>query len=556
MVDFSIRNLSFTYPQESSPALDGINLDIKSGEITVIAGKSGSGKSTLLRMLKPELILNGKMSGEIFYFGKPKDSYSHEESVCDIGYLFQNTEYQTVTHSVRTELAFGLENLGLDSETIRLRIAEISTYFALDKIIDKKTEELSGGQKQTVCLASILAMHPKAVIFDEPASQLDPIAAESLFTAAQKLCKENGMTVIISEHRLESIIPTCDRLIILDKGKVIADTAPSLLDKTLFYGNDYIKHSMPAAMRIGAEFEDTDKLPLTLGECRHLLEEKIKKPLTVPSFHDKVNYSDTNFAVEATGVYFAYDKSGFVLKNFGIKIPKGSFFAVLGANAAGKTTAISVLSGLLPLKTGKVKILDKNIKKYSNHELYNGIIAVLPQKCETLFSENTIKENLQKTLRNSSLSKSEKEEKILECANLTEISELLEKHPYDVSGGEMQRSALATVLLKNPKIIFMDEPTKGMDPLFKKQFADIVKKLCSQGVTVVCVSHDTEFCAEYCDRCAMIFDGMCICETDTRTFFTNNYYYTTSANKIARNLFPKALTSAEVIDLCRLNAQN
>ena len=268
MVDFCLKNFSFSYPDSSRKALDNINLSINSGEFVVISGKSGSGKSTLLSMLKPEISPYGKKEGVIYFFGKNADDFSQRESCEKIGFLLQNTEYQTVTHSVRTELAFGLENMGLASETIRLRIAEISAYFSLEKIINKKISELSGGQKQLVCLASILAMHPKAVIFDEPASQLDPTAAESFISTIKALCKDIGITVIITEHRLEGIIPEADRLIVLENGKIIADCNPSKLDTALFQSNSYIKNSMPFPMRLFAQLGHTENLPLNISDGR------------------------------------------------------------------------------------------------------------------------------------------------------------------------------------------------------------------------------------------------------------------------------------------------
>lgn len=555
MVDFRINNLSFTYPCEKSKALDNISLEINRGEFIVLAGKSGSGKSTLLRMLKPELSPHGEVSGDIFFFGKHKNEFTPRESAESIGYLLQNTEYQTVTHSVRSELAFGLENSGFDSGTIRLRIAEISAYFALDKILDKKTSELSGGQKQLVCLAGILAMHPKAVIFDEPSSQLDPMAAQTLFSTAEKLCRENGMTVIITEHRLENLIPSADRLIILEKGRIISDSHPSQTAGELFSKNEYVSLSMPAPVRIAAALGFSQPLPLNTGDCRRLFEEYAKGRSFLQIPPGTKDFSDSEKAVEAKHIYFAYNKSGYILRDLSLTVPKGSFFALLGANAAGKSTAISVISGLLPCKTGKIKIFGKDIKKYKEHELYNGITGVLPQKCESLFSGNTVYEDLEKTLSGLHLSKEERREKINSVAHRTRISELLMRHPYDISGGEMQRAALAMVLLKEPKIIFMDEPTKGMDPIFKKQFAQIIRGLCDKGVSVIMVSHDTEFCGEYCDLCALMSDGMCVTSTDRYEFFSNNYFYTTGANKIARDFCPYALTEKEVTELCTKSHQ-
>ncbi len=549
MVDFCIKELSFSYPSSEKKALRNINLDIKNGEFTVICGKSGSGKSTLLRMLKPELTPHGKLQGEILFFGKDKQNFTQRESAEKIGYLLQNTEYQTVTHTVRSELSFGLENLGLDSSTIRLRIAEISAYFSLEGILDKKISELSGGKKQLVCLASILSMHPKAVIFDEPTSQLDPMAAESFLSTVKKLCDENGITVIITEQRLQNIIPMADRVIVMENGEIISDSAPENISSALFSSNEFINLSMPTSMRLFSSLPDKASLPLTVTEARKKLHSILKSEI-IPENKTGNKICDDKIAVEAKNIRFAYNKDNFVLNGFNLKIPEGTFFALLGANAAGKSTALSIMSGLIPCKSGKVKIFGENIKKYKEASLYNEFIAVMPQNPESLFSCNTIKEELQKVLYMSSLKGKERDEKIKSIAEKTEISHLLDRHPYDLSGGEMQRAALAIVLLKEPKIIFMDEPTKGMDEVFKKQYAQIIKKLCRKGITVITVSHDTEFCAKYADICAMIFDGMCVSRAPKDEFFANNFFYTTNANKIARDYFPLAVTEEEVLRLC------
>ncbi len=551
MVDFRLKELSFTYPEATEPALKNISLDISSGDFIVVAGKSGSGKSTLLRMLKPQLSPHGTKNGEIFYFGKEEKDFSLRESAENIGYLLQNPEYQTVTHSVRTELAFGLENLGLDSRLIRLRIAEISAYFSLEGIIDKKISELSGGQKQLVCLAGILAMHPRAVIFDEPTSQLDPTAAELFVSTISKLCRDNGITVIISEHRLENIIPLADRLVILEKGEIISDCHPSRLSSRLSGNNEFINASVTAPMQIFSRLGIGGELPLTVAQGRKAME-KLLGGIKLPEFPapEKPQFS-SEAAVEANGLYFSYDKKKYVLNNFSVSIPKGTFFAVFGANGAGKSTAVSLMSGLLPCKTGSVSVFGKSIKKYKESELYNGIIAVMPQKCETMFSRSTVREELENMLSGSGLSAAEKENEIMRVARITKTDKLLQRHPYDVSGGEMQRAALAMILLKKPKIIFMDEPTKGMDCLFKKEYARLIKELCADGVTVIAVSHDTEFCAEHADICAMISDGRCITQADARTFFSSSFFYTTAASKTAREFFPQAVTSEEVVSLCR-----
>ncbi len=551
MVNFKINNLSFSYPDSKKQALKNISLTVNQGEFIVICGKSGSGKSTLLRMLKPELTPHGTKAGEINFF--EVENFSLRDSTKKIGFLLQNTEYQAVTHSVRSELAFGLENLGLDSKTIGLRIAEISAYFSLESIIDKKISELSGGQKQMVCLASILVMHPDVIIFDEPASQLDPTSAETLLNTVHKLCKENGITVIITEHRLESLIPIADRVIVIDEGEIISDTPPREIPSELQKNDDFVSSAVPTSMRLHTDLNLSSPSPLNVAEGRQMLSSLFtEKPEQAEPGETKTDIK-TEYATEAKDVFFAYDKSRYVLKGLDLKIKKGSFFAMLGANGAGKSTALSLMCGLLPCKQGKIKLFGKPINKYKDNELYGKIIGVLPQKCESLFGGNTVREDLEKSIYKSIPDKKERKAKLEEAAAFCEIYNLLERHPYDISGGEMQRAALCMVLMKNPQILFLDEPTKGMDNLFKKQFARKIKELNEIGITVVMVSHDTEFCAEYCDECAMIFDGKCALQAEKNKFFSQNFFYTTAANKIARDIFPFAVTERQVLELCRRN---
>lgn len=554
MVNFKINNLFFTYPESKKQAIKNINLTINQGEFIVICGKSGSGKSTLLRMLKPELTPHGTKEGEITFFGL--DEFSLKDSAEKIGFLMQNTEYQAVTHSVRSELAFGLENLGLDSKTIRLRIAEISSYFSLENIIDKKIAELSGGQKQMVCLASILAMHPDVIIFDEPTSQLDPMTAEALLNTIHKLCKENGITVIITEHRLENLLPIADRVIVMDDGEIISDTLPRAIQSEIITDNDFVSSAVPTSMRLHSELKVNSPVALNVAEGRQMLSSLFseKPKYTVPD--NKKADIKSEVAIDVKDLWFAYDKSRYVLNGLDLKIKKGSFFALLGANGAGKTTALSLISGTLTCKQGKIKLFDKPINKYKADELYGKTIGVLPQKCESLFGGYTVREDLEKSLTKSIPDKKVRRERIEEVASFCEITDLLDRHPYDISGGELQRAALCMVLLKNPQILLLDEPTKGMDNLFKKQFAEKIKELNDKGITVVMVSHDTEFCAEYCDECALIFDGMCALQDETTKFFSQNFFYTTSANKIAREFFPLAITERQVLSLCRQNLEN
>ena len=550
--NFLLKDISFTYPGMSDPALCHVDLRITQGEFIMVCGPSGSGKSTLLRLLKPELTPHGTAEGTIRFFGKDAADFPSRDSAALIGFLMQDPEYQIVTHDVLGELAFGAENLGLSSDAIGLRMAEIAAYFGLEGILDQKTSELSGGQKQLLSLAAVLAMHPRALILDEPTSQLDPTAADALLHTLTRLCHENGITVIVSEHRLEQILPEATRVIIMDKGRVVADCPPRDMDRMLFTENEFVYRAMPAPMRLHAALGLPGSHPLNVVEGRQMLE-KMFSGKTLSDALPPVPPQPDDAAVECKNLWFAYDASGYVLRGMDLKIPKGSFFALMGANAAGKSTALSVIGGLLSANSGSVRLLGKTLKKYSQKELYRGTVALLPQKCETLFASATIREDLESALSDSGLSKEEKREKLLSVARFLELEPLLERHPYDVSGGEMQRAALAMVLLRDPQIILLDEPTKGVDNVMKRVLAHKLTALCSEGRTVVIVSHDTEFVAEYCTGCALLFRGRTVATGDKRSFFSQHYFYTTAANKMARAFFPGAVTEEEVMALCKKN---
>lgn len=309
-------------------------------------------------------------------------------------------------------------------------------------------------------------------------------------------------------------------------------------------------------MRLHASLSLEGKAPLTVAQGQKMLLSIVgpSPKTTAPEREASLSVRD-EIAVEAKKLWYAYDKSGYVLKGLNLSVKKGSFFALMGANAAGKTTALSLMSGILECKSGKIRIFGKDIKKYKQSELYNGLIGVLPQKCESLFAGNTVREDLENILKYEKKTKEEKESLIAEVSRFTEIEGLLDRHPYDISGGEMQRAALALVLLRNPQLLFLDEPTKGMDNLFKNKLAEKIKELCKRGVTVIMVSHDTEFCAQYCDECAMIFDGVCALQKNSYDFFSQNFFYTTAANKIAREIFPLAVTERQVLELCKANLQ-
>lgn len=542
METYRIEGLGFTYPLKDKPALSNINLNIDSGEFITICGKSGSGKSTLIRQLKPVLTPHGEKTGRIYFLGSSLDKLDHRTESSKIGYVLQNPDNQIVTDKVWHELAFGLENLGYDNSTIRLRVAEMASFFGIHNWFHKKVSELSGGQKQILNLASIMAMQPSVLILDEPTSQLDPIAAVDFLETVKKINRELGITVIMTEHRLEEVIPMLDRIIVMDKGCIIADDIPRNVAQVLKDLGHTMFFSMTSAMQIYSGVDNILPTPITVNEGRRWIDNFSKNKITSTDFilEDEENtYMLNKKVISLKEVWFKYEKGlPDVVKDLSLEIKQGDFYCILGGNGTGKTTALSLISGINKPYRGKVIIENKSI-------------GILPQNPQNLFVKKTVKLDLYEALIDKKIKKEDKEKKIEDMVRLVELGELLNMHPYDLSGGEQQRAALAKVLLREPEILLLDEPTKGLDNHFKEKLATILRKLNKEGVTIVIVSHDLEFCAKHGRTCAMFFDGNIISSNNTKDFFSGNNFYTTSANRIARHIYSKAVTIEDVIKLCK-----
>lgn len=563
-MSFEIKDLTFNYPLSENNALNHIDLTIKAGEFAAICGRSGSGKSTLLKHFKTVLTPHGKRSGQIFFEGKILSEVDFRTQSSAIGYVLQNPDNQIVTDKVWHELAFGLESLGADNKTIRLRVAEMASYFGIQNWFDKKVTELSGGQKQLLNLASIMAMQPSVLILDEPTSQLDPIAASDFLETVRKINRELGTTILITEHRLEDVFPSADRAIVMDDGKIIAEGKPEKVGEMLKQTHHAMFSAMPAPMQIYAAVENELSCPITVRDGRNWLSDLFsdkKLDFTLidegheTRFFDEVKKSD--LALECRDTWFRYDKeSPDVITGLNLKVPRGSFYAIVGGNGTGKSTMLTLFSSINKPYRGKIIVDGKEMDKYKGNELFTHKLAMLPQDPQSLFVKKSVGSDLYDMLRDSKLGDEEKYKKVQTVAELTEIESLLEMHPYDISGGEQQRAALAKVLLLEPKILLLDEPTKGIDNDFKLKLACILKSLTSNGVTVLMVSHDVEFCACHAEICSMFFNGSIVTTDSPNRFFSGNSFYTTAANRMSRHLFENAVTNEDVISLCRQNLKN
>ena len=551
MAHFEIKDLTFSHAgTKGKESLHGVNMTVNRGEYLVVCGRSGSGKTTLLRHLKTVLTPSGKRSGEILFNGTPLEQVSKRDQSGKIGYVMQNPDEQIVTDKVWHELAFGLESLGCDQKTMRLRVSEMACYFGIQDWFHRDVANLSGGQKQLLNLASIMAMQPEVLILDEPTSQLDPIAASDFLNTVRKINIELGTTVIITEHRLEDILPYADRAIVMDDGKVIADGAPREICGELYNQNNPMFTAMPTPVRVFYGSGAEGKCPLTVREGRNWLTRSFENhpPKVTEPAEEAPMAEEFDAALSLKEVWFRYEKeTPDILRGVSVEIPRGSLFAIVGGNGAGKSTTLKAICGTCKAYRGKVLIGGKPLQKYKASELFRGNLAMLPQDPKSLFVKKTVREDLEEICKDK--------ERITQIAATCQIDTLLASHPYDLSGGEQQRAALAKVLLTDPKILLLDEPTKGIDSFFKETFAGILAQLKEQGITIVMVSHDVEFCARYADLVSMFFDGQVLTTDTPRRFFGSNSFYTTAANRMSRCVFQNAVSWDDVVALYKQNME-
>jgi len=551
-----IKNLSFTYPLQNVKALYDVNLRIHQGDFVVVCGESGCGKTTLLKLLKRELSPHGEKQGEIYYNGILLEHLDDRTAACDIGYVMQNPENQVVTDKVWHEMAFGLESMGMGSSIIRRRVGEMASFFGISEWFRKKTSELSGGQKQLLNLASIMVMQPKILILDEPTSQLDPIAASEFIGTLQKLNKELGLTILLVEHRLEDVFPIADKVAVMDTGKILLYEAPQNAGRKLkeISCTHKMLLGLPSAVRIYNGLNVGVSCPLTVRDGRNFLSDHFKN--NISELEPKLYLPDAEIVVDLKNVWFRYERDlPDILRGVTFQVHRGEILSILGGNGAGKTTALNVISGQNRAYRGKIIINGKKIREYHNGDLYRKNLALLPQNPQTVFLKSTVETDFQEVCRAMGYEKKESRDEICKIAELLDISSLLQKHPYDLSGGEQQKSALAKVLLLQPKILLLDEPTKGIDAFFKSALSKILRALQKQGITIIMVTHDVEFAAVISDRCAMFFDGEITSVDTPAAFFSDNNFYTTAANRISRHMYRNAISCEDVIEICKKNGE-
>ena len=540
-----MRDYAFSYGPAGADVLHGITFGLESGSFAVLCGASGSGKSTLLRALKPELAVAGSSRGTVRVLGDDPYLLSPVESATRVGFVMQDPENQIVTDTVWHELAFGLESIGMDTQTMRRRVAETAHFFGIGGWFDRRTADLSGGQKQLLNLAAIMVMQPDVLVLDEPTSQLDPIAAKGFFDVLERVNAELGITVLITEHRLEEVLPFADRVLFLGRDGTLAyDGDCDGFVRMLGIDDKGLYAALPAATRMSLLLERSgtdpgghDSYPVTVREGRSYLASALA---TVRAQSEQVAESLPaeralplgDVILRAKDVWFRYARAmPFVLRGVDFDLYAGRVAALVGGNGSGKSTLLAALAGIRQPERGRI-VKARNLR-----------VALMTQNPKALFVRDRLVDDLLEwsDLGDYSLS---------DVNNMLErfgLGQLRARHPYDLSGGETQKAALAKILLLEPDVLLLDEPTKGLDAPAKAQVGAILTDLAlREGKAVLLTTHDLEFVSEVAHTCSMLFGHEVTCTQGAHGFFLDNLFYSTPTARIARGMLDGCVTTTDV----------
>lgn len=541
-----VENLSFAYQDSKTNILSNISFSVRRGDFIILYGASGCGKSTLLKLMKKELSPVGRTKGRILYKGVDVQQLGDRESASEIGCVMQNPDTQIVTDKVSRELAFGLENLGAPRDYIKSRVAEISSVFGINKLYNSDTASLSGGQKQLLNLAAIMTMSPDLLLLDEPVSQLDPFSAAAFLDMLIRFNREYGLTVIIAEHNLEKIFAFADNIAVIDKTRLRYFGVPRTCCD-YFAKEAPIVEGLPVPARIYHRFEIEEVCPTDVREARVFLRRYC--PNMVRRIDKQRKTFNKSGIVELENIYFRYKRtSPDIIKGLNLRVRRGEIYALVGGNGSGKTTLLSIISGDLRPYSGKVLI--SRMKAGPNNPYK---IAAVPQNPLTLFTGDTLRNDLFDFAESCGVPKDVVPSAVYDLCRLLGVIDILRFNPYDLSGGEAQKAALAKIMIGSPDVILLDEPTKGVDAWSKRSFAEILRRLSRKGKAVIIVTHDNDFAAEAADTCGLMFDGAIVSEAPADIFYSNNDFYTTTASRITKGFFENATTFDDIIKLCKEN---
>jgi len=540
-------DLNFEYALAQHKSLNDISLSVDSSDFITVAGSSGSGKTTLLRQLKPELWPVGKRTGQILFEGQDITKLSASSSAQNIGMVFQNPDDQLVMDNVIQELAFSLENVGIATDDIQKRIAELVSFLGLQDILYEDVQNLSGGQKQLVNLAAVLILRPKLLLLDEPTAQLDPIATKEFVSLLKRIHDELGIAIVMNEHVLDDVLPLSNKLWIVKDGCLAYTGTVSSVLQQLWQDPD-LKEFVPDVpyVFLNNHLDVAKQLPLTVVNGRNLFQQqtiKFRQELISHTANEKQSP-----VLQTKHVSFEYDKNGYyVLDDVNLSIRENDWLAIIGKNGTGKTTLLKVIMGLLDARRGTVKLLGKSLKSWDkDKDRFHQEVSYLSQTPADYFSYDTVLQEYVE--RGKQLHLTDPDVAAHDMLSAMTITQIANQNPHDASGGEQQLIALGLLLLSRPKLLLLDEPTKGLDPIRRQSLGKILQRLqAEQQLTIVMVSHDMAFSAKFANQCALLFDGRVVSQDEPHRFFAENFFYTTTVNRLLRYQLPEIIDREEVV---------
>lgn len=531
-----IERLSYSYPDAAQPILRDVDLWIDEGELVLMVGPSGSGKSTLLRCLNGLIphFYGGKISGSVRVAGLDPFEQQPRKMASAVGFVFQDPEAQFVVDTVEDELVFGMENYDLPQATMRKRVEETLDQLNIAHLRHRRISTLSGGEKQRVAIGSVLTLQPQVLVLDEPTSQLDPQAAEEVLTVLQKLNADLGLTVILSEHRLERVVQYADRMV-----HVQGDGAPLVVGEP----QDVLRRIelTPPLIQLGKALQ-WEPLPFTIKAARRHArrlalptEPRVVKEIAEPDADEPL--APVDIAVD--DLWHNYDGHP-ALNGVDLRIHRGEFVALMGRNGSGKTTLLKHLVGLLQPLRGSVRIREVDTR-YSSLEELIGTVGYVPQNPNALLFEDTIADEIAFTRQNHGLPAIDPEDLLAPLG----LSGMGDRYPRDLSVGERQRVALVAILAAEPEIILMDEPTRGLDYVQKENMTRYLAAQRESGRTVVLSTHDVELAAAAVDRVIILGEGEVIVDGPARQVMSESMVFSSQINKLLRS--DRYLTVADVL---------
>lgn len=536
MAYIDIKDLSYWYPEEEIERVSNVNLQINEGEILFLIGKSGSGKSTLGKIISGAIpnFYGGKLKGNIFVKNKTLRDINYTERAKAITMVFQDPERQLVMNTVHREIAFGLENVGIEGNQIKRRVWEAIQFTGITELAYRNINTLSGGQKQKVAIAAAISYLPECIIFDEPTSQLDPSSAEEVLDLIKKINEELGVTVVLIEQRIDRCFDLADRIALLEEGTIKFHGCRKEFYE--FSRNNKIEEFLPTYLRLASHM-NMHAVPKDLKEMRKELKNYSFNFIKPTSEDKKVSEE----CIQIRNLNQSYNEMK-VLKDINLNVREGEFIGILGANGAGKSTLLRTITGLNKYE-GSIKLLGNEVKRLKLNDI-SKIAAYVSQNPNDYISKDTVYEEVKFTLENHGIDDYSAIDDVLKQLD---IYKLKDKNPRDISGGERQRVAIASMLITKPKVLLLDEPTRGLDISIKNELGFMLRELNRAGTTIILVTHDIEFASSFCSKFMLLFNGEIAAEGSREKILVDGIFYTTVINKLFRPFDNEIFTIDQIV---------